>query len=317
MESTPVARGKRSTGGNFGSLRDLEVVSVLIDSGKMVEAAKRLGISQPAVSRTIAQLEQRCGRTLFQREGRSMVPTADATALYQEIQPIFETIRRLRTFAWMERDTGPLRIATSPTIAHCFLDSMTAAFLKEHPEVRVAVEIMTTPQVADAIADGRADVGVAAIDAAAQPLVRRIGLRKSVLSCAAPKQHALARKRQVNLTDLAGLNLIALVRRNLLRATIDRLLEKAAVSVRLVVETSNALSALSYVRHGIGVALIDPFPSALTLDPEVVLLPFSPRIEAQTVILVGAGKPVPPGTRRFVDFLKAKQPAGDRWSEPA
>ncbi|HRE22024.1 MAG TPA: LysR family transcriptional regulator, partial [Rhabdaerophilum sp.] len=73
------------------TLRELEVLRTLIAYGKATAAARKLGISQPAVSRAIHQLEKRTGLVLFRREGGRLVPTADALALHKESEAIFLT----------------------------------------------------------------------------------------------------------------------------------------------------------------------------------------------------------------------------------
>ncbi|MGL4728003.1 MAG: LysR family transcriptional regulator, partial [Bosea sp. (in: a-proteobacteria)] len=83
------------TRGHQPSLRELEVLRAMIASRKTIAAAHLLGISQPAVSRAIASLEARIGRSLFSRDGGRLTPTADAFALEAEAGTIFDALDRL------------------------------------------------------------------------------------------------------------------------------------------------------------------------------------------------------------------------------
>ncbi len=81
-----------------------------------VEAAEQLGISQPAVSNGLRQLERELGITLFERAHRRLEPTAEALSLYEEIRPLFGV---LRSFSLRARDirqgkSGRIRIVATP-----------------------------------------------------------------------------------------------------------------------------------------------------------------------------------------------------------
>ena len=81
------------------SLRELEVFRATVFSSSATAAAERLGISQPSVSRILANIEQRMGMILFLRQNGRLVPTAEAFALNDELETVFEGLERVRHFA--------------------------------------------------------------------------------------------------------------------------------------------------------------------------------------------------------------------------
>src|SRR5258706_10984624 len=108
--------------GGWATIRDLEVFKAVIECGTATMAATQLGISQPAVSRTLSQLEERSGRALFTRAGPSLAATADGLALYEETRLIFEGLERVRGLEWGGHSQDmALRIAATPTMAQCWL----------------------------------------------------------------------------------------------------------------------------------------------------------------------------------------------------
>ena len=306
----PIRSGFR----HWASIRDLEVLNAVVQAKSTTLAASRLGISQPAISRTLAQMEARSGRILFRLEGRSLTPSADALALYEETRTIFASLDRVRNFDWSENKRQPLRLAASPTIAHCFLDRLAARFAAATEGIAISIEIVTTPQVFEMVADRKADIGVADITAPSNSF-QKIVFRRSAFACAIPPGHPLARRKRITPADLDGHNFVALVKRNSARATIDRLLAKANVTVNVIVETSNAVSALDYVGAGIGVALVNPFPVALTATG-VVFRPFEPRLEYDTAFFMTGGAETGALPRRFMEYVRANQPPADAWSVP-
>ena len=313
---TGVAASKRLpariAAGHWASIRDLEVLDEVIRAKSTTLAASRLGISQPAVSRALAQMEERSGRTLFRREGHKVVPTADAMVIFEETRNIFASLQRLSQLDWTEKKRTPLRLAVPPTLAHCFLDRLAARFVAQTEGAVIAIEIVTTPQVFEMVADRTAEIGVADLPSPNQSL-ERVVFRRSAFACAMPLRHPLARKSRITPGDLDGQNLVALVKRNPARMTIDRLLLKADAKANVVVETSNALSAIDYVRGGLGVALVNPFPVALNASG-VVFRPFEPRLEYETAFFLAAGDVAGALPRRFIEFIRAQQSPSDEWS---
>ena len=73
-------------------LREFESLRAVVATGTTIGAARRLGISQSAVSRSISQLEARVGRSLFIRRSGRIEPTSDALRLNDKLDPIFETL---------------------------------------------------------------------------------------------------------------------------------------------------------------------------------------------------------------------------------
>src|SRR5438477_11958442 len=75
-------------------LRDLDIITALIDAGSMGKAAGRLNISQPAVSKAVAELESALGVRLVDRGPRGIVPTTFGLALQKRSVAIFNALRQ-------------------------------------------------------------------------------------------------------------------------------------------------------------------------------------------------------------------------------
>lgn len=293
--------------GSFASLRDLEMLHAVIEERQATAAARRLGVSQPAVSRALTLLEERAGRELVRREGMNLAPTADGLMLYEETKAIFETLARLEGFSWQRNAAGPLRIAAPPTIAHCLLEPLLAQFVNA-TGVMVSLEIATTPVVSELVADRRADLAIADI-INPSPSLAQILLRRSTFVCAMRHDHPLATRESVLIEDLQDIPLILLVKRNPARAKIDRICFKAGLRPRIVMETSNALSAVNLVAQGVGLTLLNPFPVTLAKIPHVVYRPFEPQICLDTAFIYSADAPLTSPARRFIETIEQSLPS--------
>ncbi len=296
----------------FASMRDLEVLRALVVARKMTAAATQLGISQPAVSRTIALLEERSGRQLFRREGGRLVPTADALALFAETTPVFDALSRLDRFSWNAQSHETLRVVAPATIAHHFLQRVIAGYLAAQPDETVSLEITTSPDVFAAVADRKADIGISDSYISHPALVRE-PFRRSFAVCALPAGHRLADRPHIQASDLDGENFVSFARRLTIRATLDRIFAEAGACPKVRCETATVVSAVELVRSGVGLSVFNPFPVALRPDIGVVFRPFLPKVAYETAFIFAAEGPASPAARRLADFTRS-QPIDDIYS---
>ena len=298
------------------SLRELEVLIAVIETGKTTAAAHRLGVSQPAVSRALVQLETAVGRRLFERQGGRLLATPDAVALAAEAGPIFSILARISSRDRRASDAGSLRIVAPPTVAHRFLDRIVPAFATDHPETRVHIEVSTSSDVINAVAEGQADVGVADT-VFHHPGVRRLGFLQTEAQAVLPGDDPLASAPFVTPADLAGRPFVALTRRFSSRALVERAFEDARARLQIVAEVATSAIVVQLVAAGMGggrgVGVVNPFPAAMRPDDAVRFVPFRPEIGYETAFLVSAGRPSE-AAMRFMDHVR-RQPLVERLAE--
>lgn len=139
-------------------------------------AAEELHISQPAVSRHIADMEQELGIKLIERRSRTLTPAGEylaahvlrAEALLRHAAQGLVTLR--------EPLSGTLSIFAAGTPGTYVLPAIVAAFQESHPGVRVRFELATSSEVINAVRSHRAEIGVtggfvAAPEIASEPLI--------------------------------------------------------------------------------------------------------------------------------------------------
>src|SRR5262245_13303343 len=118
-------------------LRDLRVLMSVVQNGSMVKAAEHLGTSQPAVSRTISDLEQSLGLRLFDRSPQGIVPTPYGHALMKRSVSVFDELRQgVKDLAFLADPTsGEVRIAAPIAIAAGFTTAVIDRLARRHPRV--------------------------------------------------------------------------------------------------------------------------------------------------------------------------------------
>ena len=125
-------------------------------------AAKKLNISQPAVSQAVKQLEQGLGIELFTRRAKGVSLTHAGTLLYSYVKDGYETIlsgeRQLAKM--MNLETGEVRIGASDMTLQFYLLPYLEQFHQLYPDIKVTVTNAPTPQTIDHLQQGRIDFGV-------------------------------------------------------------------------------------------------------------------------------------------------------------
>lgn len=262
------------------SLRQIRYFLSVADLGGFTPAAAALHVAQPALSRQIAQLEEELGFALLRREPRG-VSLTEAGALFrqrvggleEELRSAAEDARRLH-----RGEGGVLRLlhSSSTPLAGPLLAAL-QDFTRDQPRVRVDVDRLSSEQQQEAVAQGRADLGLARL-----PLLRQEGgieirpLPEERLWAALPAGHALAGASVLALGDLADECFVFAVHRErggLARRVTDLCLARG-FTPRLAPVTSRKTAMLNLVAAGFGIAVV-PAAMASLATPGVHFVPLA------------------------------------------
>ena len=295
-------------------MRELEALHALVEAGKTTSAAHKLGVSQPAISRAIQDLEQRLGKALFRREGGRLVATQDGIQLYHDSQPVFQALDRLGRASGETAEGECLRLIAPPTIAHRFLPPLLAAFHQAEPGVRSVFEIGITADIIAKTADGHFDIGITDSQLH-HPSVVFETFRRASAHAVMRADNTLAAKPEITPADLHAQPFIALTRRFSVRSALETVFRDSGSQPRTIIEAATSAIAYELVRAGVGIALLNPFPLIFRKDPDVVIKPFAPRVTFETSFVLSTAAPATPTARRFIDFIRRHQ-AEDGYSFP-
>lgn len=124
-------------------LRDLHVLQAVAQQGSMAKAARHLAISQPVVSKVIADLEREVGRRLLDRDRHGAEPTIYGASLLKHGLAVFDELRQsVREIEHLaDPTTGELRIATNTVIGAGFLPAVIKSLHRRHPKLTVHVNL--------------------------------------------------------------------------------------------------------------------------------------------------------------------------------
>jgi DNA-binding transcriptional LysR family regulator len=253
------------------TLRQIEVFRALIDMHTVSATAELLGISQPAVSKTIAQLETDAELRLFDRARNRLIPNRHGMRLYEEIQKVFAGVGQIeRALDLIRRERHHLYIGVLPALGDRFIHAVSRSFLDRNEDVFLSIMCRDSPTIMSLVSTGELDVGIVSGEfASAAP--RAEPLLKSPLMCALPRRHPLARRKSVRPRDLDGQPFIAFSQQAM-RKSVDHYFAKHSIEPFVVLEATTAPTICEFVASGLGITILHPLmavsaSSRLTLRP--------------------------------------------------
>lgn len=287
------------------NLKQLEAFSAVAKSGSVTLAGRAMNLSQPAVSKLIADLEYSVGFKLFVRErGKGLLITPEGEIFLSEVERSFVGIDVLRRSARDIRDLqrGNLRIAALPALGFGFLPKVIKEYVAQHPTMTIQLQVRSSSTVRQWIANQQFDIGLAS-RAGDLRGVRMQSFLKCAGVAALPPGHRLARKSVIRPADLAGEPFISLAIEDPTRRRVDRVFEDADVSRNIVVETQYATTICSLVLNGLGCSILSPVVARDHLANGLVTRPFLPRIDFEYMLLTPTLRTSSQATLKFLKIL--------------
>lgn len=288
------------------NIRQLEAFRATMMAGTTIGAGELLGISQPAISRLITQLEASLRLTLFDRSSGRLQPTPEAGLLYDEVQRTFVSVDKIREIAreMQVANSGMVSLASLPVLASGFLPSAIRRFSDGHPESRISLRIQMSTRIEELVAGQLVDFGLAEYP------FERAGVEVEEF-CSVPlllavlRDHRLADRKLVTPEDLADERYISLTQNNLGRHLVDQIFIRSGIQRRMVLETQIFSVVANMVSKGLGVGLIDPFTAFDYKQQNLVAIPFEPSVILRLGLLHPIHRPTSRAAREFISSLKA------------
>lgn len=186
-------------------LASLNAFIAIAETGSFSLAGERLHLTQPAISKRIAGLEQQLKVRLFDRLGREINLTEAGRALlpraYQILGVLDDTRRALSNLSG--EVTGRLTLATSHHIGLHRLPPLLRAFTRAHPQVALDIQFLDSEVAYEEVLHGRAELAVITLAPETREPVRAVGVWDDPLDFVAAPEHPLACIGPVTLADVA------------------------------------------------------------------------------------------------------------------
>lgn len=250
----------------FGvSHSDLRTFLSILDCGTITAGAKQIHLSLAAASERLQSLEEAVGVRLFDRTKRGVCPTPAGLMLAQHARSMLLNLEQLRLdlIPFAKGMRGRIRLLCNTSALTEFLPEAIGAFLSEHPDIDIDIEEMWSRQIAQAIRDRRADVGILSDSGDMTGLETRL-LRSDRLVMICAKGHPLARQRRVSFLETLNSPFVGLVEDSALHKYLNDRATRLGRTIHYRVRLKSLESVCRLVSEGVGVSVV-PGRTALRL----------------------------------------------------
>lgn len=292
------------------NLDELHWFVVLAETGHMTNAAAELNITQPTLSRALGRLERRLGAPLFDRINRRLqlnpygqIMLHHARRSLAEIHTASERITALR-----DPESGTVRLAFLHSLAAWPVPEMLRSFRDEAPQVQFDLSQAAGHEIVNLLDTGQVDLAITG----PRPDREDFGWHQLVverLCLAVPRNHRLAKRRRISLSETADERFIALRTEFALRHLTNDLWAAEGISPEVVFEAMEIPTIEGFVAAGLGIAVVPTPPRPNRAEPEAVYISLSNPSARRAVGMAWVnGRPISPAADRFAAFIRAQQP---------
>ena len=141
------------------TLRQLEIFLHVVEEGHLTNVAKKLSMSQSAISMSIKELESSLGRPLFDRISKKLVLNEVGRAFFNEIFPIVKKLRDIENEFKNSENKGVIRVGASTTIVDYMMPSIICSYMSSYPDVKITLKEGNTKTIVELLKKGAIDVG--------------------------------------------------------------------------------------------------------------------------------------------------------------
>lgn len=291
-------------------LTQVRYVLAVAETRNFTRAAENCHVVQSALSHQIKSLERELGVELFARSSRRVAITTAGEAFLPAAQSCLDAADRAREDALAATGElrGTLSVGAIPTLAGVDLPAALGALRREHPQVKVTLQVGNSGGFVEDIAAGRLDVAVLGVAADVDPLtgassptavqVKEIAREKLV--AVLPSPHRLAHGKRLQLKDLVEEDFVDFPSGGTGRQQSDLAFRAAGLRREVAYESMSTDFILDLVRQGLAVALLAP--SVVDGEDSVVTVPVADGPE-RVIYLAWSGFNPSPGATALLEIL--------------
>ena len=288
--------------------RQLRAVLAVAEYRSFIAAAAFLKTSQPALTRTIKQIEGALGVSLFSRSTRQVSITeagkkfaALAERLLNDLKIGIENLRELA-----EQQRGQIIVASIMSLAHGELPRLIAEYNRHFPGIEIHLREGVQGNVQDDVRSGLADFGLGYVADMPEPFTTE-SLGTEAFYVVLPLRHRLARAKQIELKALKDATLVSLSTDSRTRRIIDGAAATVGFTFRHAVTVNQFATLYSFVRNGVGLTVVPEGARPPVHDPELVSRQLiRPRVSREIGIVRLRGRELTPAAAGLLALVKER-----------
>ncbi|TLP59461.1 LysR family transcriptional regulator [Parasedimentitalea maritima] len=232
-------------------LKDMQLLSALARHQHFAKAAQDCGMSQPAFSMRIRNLEERLGVSIVRRANRFQGLTEEGQMILQRSRSILDDVKALEQEIAASRGevSGTLVLGVVPT-ATAYAAQLVDQVLAQHPRILARVEVTTSLSIQQRLYDGTIDAGITYDDSLGRDLVNIIQLYEEAYVLLAPTEMVSGFDGSISWAEAAKLPLSLLDPQMQNRRILDRVFDDLGLTPKIVSESNGFMTSMVMARAG-------------------------------------------------------------------
>ncbi|WP_268625991.1 LysR family transcriptional regulator [Paenibacillus alvei] len=286
----------------------LESFAAVVELTSLNQAAKRLNISQPALSRQVAKLEEELGVELFIRNGKRLELTRVGQLTYEfAIDIRNRQLGFLKSIASFKAEgQSSVTIGASLTTLQTTLPLFISSFVEKHPDARLKAVTGKTHEIISLVREQSIDLGIVA-DAIREPGLMCIPLFADHLQLVLPRRHPLASIRNWTMSRLDGLPMLLFSKGTWYRKLIDDLFRRYRImpDIRMEIDSFEAIVRLLTTCHAAALLPRSYLRLEWLKDNDLIAVPLKElkQTERVTSIVYGEQALLSPVATQFIEEI--------------
>jgi len=284
-------------------LQQLDYFTQLADTGNFTQAAKKIGIAQPALSIAIKKLEQQLGLNLINRSDKNDVLTAEGKVLYQaagqllaHAQQVEQQLQELK-----DLNSGVVRFGVSAMMGSHYFPQVLVAFKQQYPNITVQLFEQGTAALETMLLNGEVDIALIRSEQQSSQL-RYVDFIEEPMMVGMPVNHPLAQARSISLATFCQQPLVLFREGYFLREAVSQYSQQHNLTLDIKMETNLIELQKSLVKNHVGITSC--LSGIMSGDSDLITLPFSPQIVLKMGLAWKRSHYLSNATKVFMEFIQ-------------
>lgn len=269
----------------------------------ITQAAQKLYVTQPAISKAIQELEKEFSVNLFIRSKNHMILTEEGEAFFHKANKLLDTIKQTSSELYdLGRHTIPIRIGIPPLLSTMFFPDMLVEFQKENPSIPVELYEYGSIRASKLVLEETLDLALVNMNFyEIDKFNSHQLLSDKIVFCLSPK-HPLASKKELSIEMLRDENLIMYNTDSVLNSTLYSRFKGIGSKPNVIMHASQLYTIQKFINCNYGGAFL--YSSLIKYLPGLIGIPITPTISQEIGVVWKKGKYITDSVEKYISFTK-------------